>query len=138
MRLPKQANPIDRSGVPATPRQGSGSRSAGIVPSSGGIPIHGNWCGPGHGGGPAIDAVDAVCREHDLCYDREGYFDCGCNRELVNAMPAAIAQTPSSAGRLAGTVIRGFFNATPCACEVCVPFLGCFKIPAPFPAACPV
>lgn len=138
MRLPNQAKSVDRSGVRAAGRQGSGIPSARIVPASGGIPIYGNWCGPGHGGGPAIDAVDAVCRAHDRCYGREGYFDCGCNRDLVRAMPGAIARTPSAAGKLAGTVITGFFRATPCVCtKVCLPFVGCLPIPAPFAAACP-
>lgn len=76
------------AGVPGGERHGFGAASPRIVPASGGLPIYGNWCGPWHGGGRIIDAV---CREHDLCYDREGYFDCGCNRDLVNAMPGAIA-----------------------------------------------
>ena len=114
MRLPNQVRPVIRSGVRASPRQEPGFPSAGIVPTSGGIPIYGNWCGPGHGGGPPIDAVDAVCRAHDLCYDREGYFDCGCNRDLVNAMPGAIAQTPSWRGKIAGTVIKTIFSSMPC------------------------
>ncbi|GIV07718.1 MAG: hypothetical protein KatS3mg017_0920 [Fimbriimonadales bacterium] len=54
---------------------------------SGGIPIYGNWCGPGHPnpeirvigdcqrGGvrdhpPVIDALDSCCCEHDACYER--------------------------------------------------------------------
>ena len=40
--------------------------------------IHGNWCGPG-GGGPAIDAVDQCCKDHDGCYDR-------CNGDWKNHM----------------------------------------------------
>ena len=139
MRLPKQAKSINRSRVASSPRQGSRVPAARIVPASGGLPIYGNWCGPGHGGGPAVDAVDAVCRAHDRCYGREGYFDCGCNRALVEAMPDAIARTPSAEGKLAGTVIRGFFSVTPCVCtEVCLPFVGCLPIFAPFAAACPV
>ena len=47
-----------------------------ITPQQVSIPIYGNWCGPGHGGGPAIDAVDAVCRAHDQCYGSRGYFNC--------------------------------------------------------------
>jgi hypothetical protein len=27
-----------------------------------------NWCGPG-GEGPALNAIDEACREHDECYD---------------------------------------------------------------------
>lgn len=44
------------------------------------FPIHGNWCGPWHGdGGPAVDALDAACMRHDLCYRRVRFQDCGCD-----------------------------------------------------------
>jgi len=33
------------------------------------FPIHGNWCGPGHGGGPCVDVIDRACRRHDLAYE---------------------------------------------------------------------
>ena len=36
------------------------------------LPVYGNYCGFGHGdptgNTPPVDAVDAVCREHDRCY----------------------------------------------------------------------
>jgi len=48
------------------------------------VPIHGNWCGPGYGGGPALDPVDAVCRRHDRCIRRAGYLDCDCDLALLN------------------------------------------------------
>ena len=36
------------------------------------LPFYGNYCGRGHGDPtgdtPPVDAVDAVCREHNLCY----------------------------------------------------------------------
>ena len=47
------------------------------------LPIYGNWCGPGHGGGDPIDVIDTACRKHDLCYARRGYFDCSCDRALI-------------------------------------------------------
>ena len=58
-----------------------------------GVPVYGNWCGPGHGGesGSPIDPVDQVCCRHDKCYDSRGYFDCSCDRTLLEALPAAIA-----------------------------------------------
>jgi len=30
--------------------------------------LYGNWCGAGHGGGPTVDALDALCRDHDMAY----------------------------------------------------------------------
>ncbi|MFC0014525.1 MULTISPECIES: phospholipase [Allobacillus] len=45
-----------------------------------------NWCGPGcHGPGPPINAVDAVCKAHDLCYDQYGP-SCGCDREFLDRL----------------------------------------------------
>jgi hypothetical protein len=50
-----------------------------------GMPVHGNWCGPGHGkpGAPAVDDLDACCRAHDKCYGNVKYFDCHCDMKLV-------------------------------------------------------
>ena len=67
------------------------------------LPVYGNYCGVGHGDPtgktPPIDAVDAVCREHDLCYARLGDFDSRCDQAFVESMPSAIANTPSQAGK---------------------------------------
>jgi len=43
------------------------------------VPVHGNWCGPNHGAGPALDLLDAACLRHDLCTVQVGRFDCGCD-----------------------------------------------------------
>ena len=145
--LPKLSAGVRRAAgvIPATldarvsggEQHGFGSQSARLVPASSGLAVYGNWCGPGHSGPePPIDAVDAVCQAHDRCFDQHGY-DCGCNRDLVDAMPDAIARTPSAHGKLAGAGIKAFFQTTPCICtEVCLPFVGCFPVPAPFPEAC--
>ncbi len=41
---------------------------------------YGNWCGPDNTKDdpnyPAIDKIDAACREHDLCLKNLGYHDC--------------------------------------------------------------
>src|SRR5215203_4510942 len=90
-------------GVPRDPRPGPApgpGPSPSPAPGTGGLPIYGNYCGPGFGDVSGdtvpIDAVDSVCRTHDLCYDASGYFNCGCDRGLIAAMPAAIAATPST------------------------------------------
>lgn len=47
------------------------------------VPVWGNWCGPGYGGGPALDVLDSICRKHDRCYGSRGYFACSCDRAIV-------------------------------------------------------
>lgn len=100
---------------------------AGNVLEGDGLPVYGNWCGPGHGGDPntpAIDPVDAVCKAHDLCYDERGYFDCSCDREMLERLPAAIGDTRTSAqGKACGELVHQWFSNSPCLCwtELCVP-----------------
>jgi hypothetical protein len=78
------------------------------------FPVYGNYCGVGHGdptgNTPPIDAVDAVCREHDLCYARLGAFDSRCDQAFVQSMPSAIANTPSLAGKNAGLLALLYFS----------------------------
>ena len=89
------------------------------------LPVYGNWCGPGHGSGTPIDAIDAACKRHDQCYDRKGYFDCQCDAKLISELDRALARGDvSTAGRVAGMAIRSWFTAQPC-----VYHLG--KIPIP-------
>jgi hypothetical protein len=91
-----------------------------LFPSGSGLPIYGNYCGPGHGDStyqtPPVDAVDAVCMAHDACYDRLGYFNCACDRALIGNMPAAVANTPCATGKAAGTAAYAHFAASPCTC----------------------
>jgi hypothetical protein len=79
------------------------------------LPVYGNYCGRGHGdptgNKPPIDAVDAVCREHDLCYARLGDFDGRCDRVLVESMPSAIASTPSPIGKKVGILTMLYFSS---------------------------
>lgn len=79
------------------------------------FPVYGNYCGFGHGDPtgktPPIDAVDAVCRAHDLCYRRRGDFDHGCDRTLIENMPDAIASTPSPIGKKAGILALLYFSS---------------------------
>lgn len=54
------------------------------------MPVHGNWCGPGHTGkttsSPCIDSLDCACRTHDNCYGDHGYFNCKCDVDFVNTL----------------------------------------------------
>jgi hypothetical protein len=85
-----------------------------ITPEQLSFPIYGNYCGFGHGdptGNTApIDAVDAVCREHDRCYALLGDFDCRCDRNLIEIMPSAIASTSSLVGKKAGFLALLYFS----------------------------
>jgi hypothetical protein len=98
-----------------------------VMPQQLSLPIYGNYCGPGHGDPtgrmPPIDAVDAVCRAHDLCYDNRGYFNCRCDRNLITSMPGAIANTPTAVGKGAGAAVLSYFANAACVCRnrVCVP-----------------
>ena len=98
----------------------------GTIPSTEGFPIYGNYCGPLHGDKdgriPPIDAVDAACRDHDMCYGSTNYFNCGCDRKLLQALPIAIASTTTAEGKAAGMLISAHFLGQPCTClsPVCV------------------
>ena len=85
-----------------------------ISPDELSMPVYGNYCGMGHGDPtgktPPIDAVDAVYREHDLCYESLGDFDRRCDLELIGSMPDAIARTSSSAGKNAGVLALLYFS----------------------------
>jgi Phospholipase A2 len=105
--------------------------AAPLLATSGGLAIYGNYCGPGHGdptgNTPPVDAVDGVCRTHDLCYKTVGFLNCGCDRALITSMPAAISATPSAQGKAAGALVAYFFSQTPCICPprtICFPFGG--------------
>ena len=85
-----------------------------ITPQQLSFPVYGNYCGFGHGdptgNTPPIDAVDAVCREHNRCYRLLGDFDRRCDRDLIESMPSAIASTPSPIGKNAGLLALLYFS----------------------------
>lgn len=81
-----------------------------------GLKIYGRWCGPGHGGGHPIDAVDAACKKHDECYGRNGYFNCDCDEAVVrDAYRAAFSPGISAQARAAGLAVANYFGGVqPC------------------------
>ena len=91
-----------------------GSPDNRITPQQLSFPVYGNYCGPGHddptGNTPPIDAVDAVCREHNRCYRLLGAFDRQCDRNFIESMPSAIASTPSPIGKKAGLLALLYFS----------------------------
>ncbi|MCB1348460.1 MAG: hypothetical protein KDK11_07380 [Maritimibacter sp.] len=78
------------------------------------IPVHGNWCGPGHGAGPALDALDAACLRHDLCIRAAGGpFNCACDLAFMDELRRQPWPNPVLQSRA-----RGVFEAItliPCA-----------------------
>ncbi len=50
------------------------------------LPVHGNWCGPNHGGGAVLDPLDAACRRHDICIKGTRTFDCGCDLQFMDEL----------------------------------------------------
>jgi hypothetical protein len=95
---------------------------------SAGIPVHGHYCGPGYPQGGDYsktprDPVDAVCRTHDKCYDREGTIACNCDRKLVADMADAVSRPGVDApARATGLAAIAYFSASPCLCRknVCI------------------
>lgn len=85
-----------------------------ISPDELSMPVYGNYCGMGHGDPtgetPTIDAVDAVCREHDMCYESLGDFDRRCDLELIGSMQDAISRTESPLGKQAGILTLLYFS----------------------------
>lgn len=78
-----------------------------------GLAVHGNWCGPGHGGGPALDVLDAACRRHDLCVGRAGaYFDCDCDLAFMTELRHL--RWPSEALYQKGRSVYEAIALTPC------------------------
>ncbi len=78
-----------------------------------GIPVYGNWCGPGHGAGPALDPIDAACMRHDICVANNGQFNCNCDLVLMAELRGLAYPNPVMQARG-----RGIYEAiamTPCA-----------------------
>ena len=67
------------------------------------IPVHGNWCGPGYGGGPALDPLDAACLRHDLCLRAAGGpFNCACDLTFMDELRRSAWPNPVLSDRARG------------------------------------
>lgn len=92
----------------------SKSKQPPVSPEAG-IPVYGNWCGPGHGGGTPVDDLDRACMHHDDCYAKYGYFDCQCDRELVSRIGQALASgNVQGNGKFIGPLVAAYFAQSPC------------------------
>ena len=54
------------------------------------LPLHGNYCGPGHGNltknPKPVDTLDAICRKHDIGYKKNGYFSRKANDKFISGV----------------------------------------------------
>jgi len=78
--------------------------------------FHGHWCGAGDQNRAApVDALDAACRAHDLCYERVGRSACDCDQALLEATARLVRnmRVPESVRGKAATV-NSLFSAAPC------------------------
>lgn len=75
-----------------------------------GVKIYGNWCGPKHGSGTPIDALDRICMVHDNCYDSHGYFNCKCDYNMARS----IGKLKSAKLKIIGAPMKTWFRSSPC------------------------
>jgi hypothetical protein len=78
--------------------------------------FHGNWCGAGDvNRASPVDALDAACRAHDLCYERVGRGACQCDKVLLKATAALVKsrRIPETVRSKAATV-NSLFSAVLC------------------------
>lgn len=104
-----------------SPTTGPGSLTSAVDPASSGpmataqfsLPVWGNWCGPGHGGGEPVDVLDSLCRTHDECYGTRGYFACSCDQALINDIRAN-AYRMGFRERIVAAAVSTYFTYTYC------------------------
>ncbi|WP_414473808.1 phospholipase A2 family protein [Microvirga sp. M2] len=78
--------------------------------------FHGNWCGLGDmNRRKPIDALDAACRAHDLCYERRGRGACSCDRAFLKAT-AFLSQRRriDDAAKAKAALANTLFTIAPC------------------------
>lgn len=79
------------------------------------IPTYGNWCGPGHTmddrNGNAIDILDWACKDHDICYRDNGYWNIDCDKRFIKQLKAILdSDVLSPDGRLYASAAYTLFS----------------------------
>lgn len=77
------------------------------------IPMHGNWCGVGYGGGYPTDALDELCRQHDKCYERRGFLKCDCDKIFARNVQKQFG-TMSLSHKTKAITMAIYFLKSPC------------------------
>lgn len=58
--------------------------------TAGTFPVYGNYCGLDHPRVETnpipIDKTDLACKNHDKCYDKNGFFDKKCDENIINEL----------------------------------------------------
>ena len=79
------------------------------------FPRYGSYCGldrPAVGENPpAIDEVDAACKNHDACYATKGSFDVSCDTILITELKLITPKTEQA--KLARKWIISYFRNSP-------------------------
>lgn len=81
-----------------------------------GIPVYGNWCGPGYGKGEPVDHLDARCKEHDECYKEKGYFACSCDEAFIDGVRKDYPHMKAKEQKMAVLLVT-YFTIAPCKSE---------------------
>lgn len=78
--------------------------------------FHGHWCGAGDENRAApVDALDAACRAHDLCYERVGRGACACDKAFLKATGRLITNPKTDETlRSKAATANSLFSAAPC------------------------
>jgi len=84
------------------------------------MPSYGNWCGANHpkdinNADEPINAVDRACKVHDFCYQKKGYFDCGCDKAMNETLVTGLKGNEYSGEQyIYGRSIHLYFDGSPC------------------------
>ena len=83
--------------------------------TTGNFLVYGNSCGldyPRAGSNPIpIDKTDLACKNHDKCYDKNGFFDKKCDENIISELKSI---TPKSeAEKIARQAIIEYFEISP-------------------------
>ncbi len=83
------------------------------------LPLHGNYCGPGHGNltknPKPVDTLDGICRKHDIGYKKDGYFSRKANDKFISGVINNFDKMKTTEKVKAATFAAGFavMNYTP-------------------------
>lgn len=72
--------------------------------------VYGNYCGRGNRGGKPVDAIDAECRRHDVCYDRGGNA-VDCDKKFTDRLDKLDGSGMTRKQRVARHMIKNYFRA---------------------------
>lgn len=79
------------------------------------FPRYGNYCGfdrPSNGEMPKpTDEVDAACKNHDACYDKQGTLNVSCDTDLITELKNISPKTEPE--RVARKLIISYFRHSP-------------------------